>query len=68
MREATPTHSPTARTPEGWDAAITEIARSKLGFTTQGRLRVLHAWQQALSAAECTIAHVGRLHNANPRS
>jgi hypothetical protein len=27
-----------------------------------------HAWQQALSAAECTDAHVGRLHNANPRS
>eukprot|EP00966_Prymnesium_polylepis_P312734 7226746-Prymnesium_polylepis.1 len=40
-------------------AAITTIARSKLGYATQGRMRVSNAWQQALSAAECTDAHVG---------
>ena len=44
------------------DAAITNTARCRLGYATQGRMRGCHAWQQALSAAECTDAHVGRLH------
>eukprot|EP00966_Prymnesium_polylepis_P147345 3403371-Prymnesium_polylepis.1 len=64
MREDAPTDSPTART--GGTQPITTIARLKLAYATQGRMRVCHAWQQALSAAECTDAHVGRLHNANP--
>ena len=66
MREAAPTHSPTARA--GGTQPITKIARSKRGYATQGRMRVCHAWQHALSAAKCTDAHVGRLHNANPTS
>eukprot|EP00966_Prymnesium_polylepis_P005653 128952-Prymnesium_polylepis.1 len=35
------------------DAAITKIARLKLGYATQGRMRVGNAWKQALNAAEC---------------
>eukprot|EP00966_Prymnesium_polylepis_P154883 3576682-Prymnesium_polylepis.1 len=47
---------------------ITTIARWKLGHATQDRMKVRGVWQQALSAAECADAHVGGLHNANPRS
>eukprot|EP00966_Prymnesium_polylepis_P157015 3628048-Prymnesium_polylepis.1 len=57
---------PTPHSPRRRDAAITKIARSKLDFATQGRMRVRHIWQQALSAADCTDAHVTRLYNANP--
>eukprot|EP00966_Prymnesium_polylepis_P155361 3588301-Prymnesium_polylepis.1 len=38
---------------------ITKVAQSKLGYATQGRMSVYDAWPQALSAAECTDAHVG---------
>eukprot|EP00966_Prymnesium_polylepis_P229163 5303003-Prymnesium_polylepis.1 len=30
-------------------------------YATHDRVRVRHAWQQALDAAKCTDAHVGRL-------
>eukprot|EP00966_Prymnesium_polylepis_P185014 4287918-Prymnesium_polylepis.1 len=43
-----PTHSPTARA--GGTQPITKISRSKLGHAAQGRMRVCHAWQHALSA------------------
>ena len=45
-----------------------DISSIEAWLCDQGRMRVYHAWQQALSAAERTDAHVGRPHNANPRS
>eukprot|EP00966_Prymnesium_polylepis_P120815 2791716-Prymnesium_polylepis.1 len=57
MREAAPTNSlPTRLAPEtsGGTQPITTKARRRLGYATQGRMRVFSAWQQALSAAECT--------------
>eukprot|EP00966_Prymnesium_polylepis_P142793 3297042-Prymnesium_polylepis.1 len=41
----TPPHSPRRR-----DAAISNIARSRFGYATHDRMRVCHAWQQALRA------------------
>eukprot|EP00966_Prymnesium_polylepis_P172402 3987280-Prymnesium_polylepis.1 len=66
MREAAPTHTP--HSPRRRDAAITKIARCRLGYASGGRMSGCHAWQQALSTAECTDAHVRRLPIANPRS
>eukprot|EP00966_Prymnesium_polylepis_P116368 2689730-Prymnesium_polylepis.1 len=66
MSERAPTHTPTACA--GGTQPITKTTPCRLSIETQGRMRVRHAWQQALGAAECTDAHVRRLHNANPRS
>eukprot|EP00966_Prymnesium_polylepis_P101761 2356074-Prymnesium_polylepis.1 len=66
MREAAPTH--TRHSSHRRDAAVNSTARWRLGYATKGRMRGCHAWHQALVAAECTDAHVGRLLNASPRS
>eukprot|EP00966_Prymnesium_polylepis_P135199 3124983-Prymnesium_polylepis.1 len=39
-------HSP--HSPRRRDAAISKLTQSRLGYATQGRVRVYHAWQQAL--------------------
>eukprot|EP00966_Prymnesium_polylepis_P322972 7379197-Prymnesium_polylepis.1 len=61
MREAAQTHSSTART-GGTQQSRTSLDRSLAPNSTQRRMRVCRAWQQALSAVECTDAHAGRLH------